>query len=96
MFYVYILESLQSGRFYIGYSHDPIRRLEDHNSGKVISTRNFRPWVKVYSEVFQTETEAIHREIQIKKMKSRHYVSQLIQKEKSSGISQARPDPNQI
>ena len=42
-------------RFYIGYSEAPDRRLTQHNSGKVKSTRNFRPWKKIYQEEFETE-----------------------------------------
>ena len=78
MYFVYILESLKTGRFYIGYSEDPERRLHDHNIGKVKSTRLFRPWRKAYQETFATEREAMHRERSIKAMKSRAYILKLI------------------
>jgi putative endonuclease len=78
MFYVYILKSLKSGRYYIGYSEHPDRRLSEHNSGKVFSTRNHRPWIKVYFETFSTELEAIKREREIKSRKSRTYLENLI------------------
>ncbi len=80
MFYVYILKSETSGRYYIGYSEDPDRRLAEHNSGKVKSTRNFRPWVKIYTEAFPDEVSAIRREREIKSMKSRKYIESLLQK----------------
>jgi putative endonuclease len=73
---VYILESLKTGRFYIGYSEDPERRLYDHNVGKVKSTRLYRPWRKVHQESFSTKLQA--RERSIKAMKSRSYVFKLI------------------
>ena len=66
MFKVYILESEKSGRFYIGYSEDADRRLVDHNSRKVKSTRPYRPWMKVYEESCATEADAISRERHIK------------------------------
>jgi putative endonuclease len=78
MFFVYILESEKNGRFYVGYSEDPQRRLADHNVGKVISTRNHRPWIKAYEETFNTETEAIRREREIKSKKSRTFLLKLI------------------
>jgi putative endonuclease len=81
---VYILQAESSGRFYIGYSESPERRLSEHNAGKVKSTRNFRPWVKVYAEGFQAQIEAIRREKEIKAMKSRLYIQKL--------IGRARPD----
>jgi len=84
MFWMYVLQSEKNGRFYIGYSELPDRRLIEHNSGKVPSTRNFRPWKKVYSESFMTEIEAIQREKQVKAMKSRKYILTL--------IGQTRPD----
>ena len=78
MFYVYILQSLTVDRFYIGYSEDPDRRLIEHNSGKVKSTRNFRPWKKVHQEELETELLAIRRERYIKSMKSKKFIQQLV------------------
>ena len=78
MFYVYILQSLMVDRFYIGYSERPERRLIDHNSGKVKSTRNFRPWIKIYQEEFETELQAIRRERYIKSMKSKKFIRELV------------------
>ena len=66
MYYVYILESEVNGRFYIGYSEQTDRRLLEHNSGKVKSTRPYRPWKKVYIEEFPTEIEAMSREKDLK------------------------------
>jgi putative endonuclease len=78
MFYVYILQSQGADRSYIGYSEAPDRRLSVHNSGKVKSTRNFRPWKKVYQEEFETELLAIRRERYIKSMKSKKFIQQLV------------------
>jgi putative endonuclease len=59
MFYVYILKSLKTDRFYVGYSQNPETRLTEHNSGKVASTRNQKPWIKLYQETFDSEILAI-------------------------------------
>ena len=78
MFYVYVLRSEPTGRYYIGYSQFPDQRLAEHNSGKVKSTRNFRPWKKIYTETFPSEVLAIRREREIKSKKSRIYIEALI------------------
>ncbi|MGE0586975.1 MAG: GIY-YIG nuclease family protein [Cyclobacteriaceae bacterium] len=78
MFYVYVLESEVNGRFYIGYSEQPDRRLAEHNSGKVKSTKPYRPWKKIYAEQFNSESEAMRRERELKAKKSRSYISRLI------------------
>ena len=86
MYYVYILSSFSRKRYYIGYSEFPDKRLTEHNSGKVKSTRLYRPWVKVYVEKCDTELLAIRREREIKSKKSRAYIEWLI------GNVETRPD----
>ncbi len=43
MWYVYILRSIRDNALYIGSTNDIGRRLDEHNSGKVESTRNRKP-----------------------------------------------------
>jgi putative endonuclease len=42
------------------------QRLRDHNSGKTRSLRHRRPLALVYTEVFETRSEAIAREYYFK------------------------------
>jgi putative endonuclease len=58
MYYVYVLESIKDGKWYIGHSEDPERRLEEHNSGRTISTKHRRPFKLLYKEPFRTRSEA--------------------------------------
>ena len=81
---MYILKSISTARYYVGYSEFPDLRLREHNSGKVKSTRLLRPWIKVYLEMYDTELLAIRREGEIKAKKSRVYIDWL--------IGQTRPD----
>jgi putative endonuclease len=74
----------KTGRYYIGYTSDITCRLDKHNAGSTISTRSGRPWELVYSEEFREKTQAILREKEIKKKKSRVYIEKLIS---SCGIS---------
>jgi len=43
MFFTYVLKSLSTGRHYYGSTSDIEKRLKYHNSGKVRSTKAFRP-----------------------------------------------------
>jgi putative endonuclease len=74
MFYVYVLHSVSTKRFYIGSTQDITNRLSEHNSGEVKATRSYRPWAIVYSESFNTRNEAIRREYQIKRWKNPSYM----------------------
>ncbi len=65
-YYIYILYSKKSERFYTGASSDINARLERHNAGSTKSTKGGRPWEIVYSEEFNTNTEALNRERYIK------------------------------
>lgn len=69
MFYVYILNSLISKKHYIGSTDDLERRLFEHNSGKVKSTKAYKPWEMIYTESFSNRNEAFKREKQIKSYK---------------------------
>jgi putative endonuclease len=78
MYYVYILKSKKTGRYYTGYTTELETRLERHNSGHTKSTKAYRPWELVYSEEYSTRSEAMHREYSIKSRKSRKYIEYLI------------------
>jgi putative endonuclease len=80
LYFVYILYSTRIDRYYTGYCEDISRRLEKHNFRSTNSTKSGIPWKLVYTEQYETKTEAIIRENQIKKMKSRKFIEDLIQK----------------
>ena len=45
MYYVYILQSINNpDRFYIGFTNDLKKRIQQHNSGENIHTNKFKPW----------------------------------------------------
>ena len=69
MFTVYILESIDQHRYYIGHAKNIEVRLTRHNHGYVRSTKLFRPWKIVHTEAFATKAEAYRRELQIKSYK---------------------------
>ena len=63
MYIVYVLESLRTGRNYYGHTNDLPKRLKDHNSGKVRSTKAYKPWKVIYTEEYTTMLEAYQREL---------------------------------
>jgi putative endonuclease len=70
MWEVYILKSINFGKYYVGYSQNAFFRLiEYHNKGKCKSTKHFMPYKIMRIEKFNNKTEALKRERQIKKMK---------------------------
>ena len=69
MFFTYIINSVQTKRYYIGYSADLVKRLSQHNTGQNISTKKGIPWILIHSEEFETSADAWKRERQIKKYK---------------------------
>ena len=78
MYHTYIIQSQKNGRFYIGSCLDIEIRIERHNAGATPSTKFGRPWKLVYSESYETNSEALKREREIKLKKSRKYIEYLI------------------
>jgi len=78
MYYAYILKSNADESYYTGHCQDIHERLKRHNDGHSKSTKARRPWQLVYYEEYKTRSEAVKREQEIKKQKSRLYIEQLI------------------
>ncbi len=78
MHFVYILESLRTGRFYIGQTDNLLRRFDQHRSGYNKSTRGRGPWWMPYYETYATRVEATGREAQLKRLKSARAIHALI------------------
>ena len=77
-FYVYILYSRHLGNYYIGSTSDVENRLKKHLSNHKGYTSKAKDWIVVYKEEFQTKSEALFREREIKKWKSSKKIASLI------------------
>jgi len=66
MYYVYILKSEKDGRLYIGSTADLKRRIQEHNSGKVVSTKNRMPLKILIYEAYITKAIGQKREKYLK------------------------------
>ena len=77
-FTVYIIYSSGLDKYYVGQTENLEDRLFRHNNSGSKSTKSARDWVLSHVEVFETRIEAVKREQQIKKKKSRKYVESII------------------
>ena len=62
MFYTYVLYSLKDSKLYIGYTQNLKLRIEQHNNGNVLSTKNRLPLKLIYFEACINQTDALKRE----------------------------------
>ena len=79
MYSVYALKSLKDDKYYFGQTEDVIKRLNEHNQGKVKSTRHRRPFVLVGYKTYKTRNEARWVEYNIKRHsdKKRKFIAYL-------------------
>ena len=79
MFTVYVIYSPTYDKIYIGFTSDPKNRLLSHNELATKGhTVKYRPWVIAYTEEYQTKTEAIKRENQLKSASGRRFIWKII------------------
>jgi putative endonuclease len=92
MFWVYVLQSEVTSRFYTGSCEDLDLRLHQHNSALNPSTKHGVPWRLIHSESFSTRPEAVRRERFLKTGKGREELCQLVESQRrSSGRRGDRP-----
>jgi putative endonuclease len=66
MFWMYILKSKSDQKLYIGSTSNLVKRLTEHNAGKVTSTKSRIPFQIVYCEGYKSAIEARKREHNLK------------------------------
>lgn len=69
--YVYVLLSKKDNDFYIGYTQDLRRRLQQHNAKRNFSTKGRAPLKLVYAEACLTREDAQRREDYLKTAQGR-------------------------
>ncbi|MCJ7740354.1 GIY-YIG nuclease family protein [Candidatus Microgenomates bacterium] len=80
MWYVYFLKSQKKKNWiYVGSTNNHERRLAEHNSGLVKSTKPYRPFIIIYKESFSSEGEARKREDYFKYWKGRIEKKKIVQ-----------------
>ncbi|MBN2455043.1 MAG: GIY-YIG nuclease family protein [Sedimentisphaerales bacterium] len=88
MYYVYILQSLKTGKLYIGHTDNLIRRLKEHNTGcgGKFSRQN-GPWKLLYSESHADRPSAVKRERYLKSTRGSQ------EKKKLAGVFEVKYKP---
>src|SRR5690606_10460183 len=74
MHYVYIIESLSTGKWYYGSTRDLDERLMYHNNGWNRSTKGRGPWKYIFAREFQNGEEARVFEFHLKKLRRKAYI----------------------
>jgi putative endonuclease len=77
MFYVYILQSQKTKRYYTGSTEYLAERVREHNAGQSKSTRGGVPWIIVYSKEYETRAKAVRAEMEIKARGARRFLDGL-------------------
>jgi putative endonuclease len=62
MYYVYVLRSQVDRKMYVGYTANLRNRLQEHQNGKVLSTRPRRPFELIFYEAYKSMEDAKRRE----------------------------------
>ena len=66
MYYTYVMQSQRDNQFYTGYTADLKLRFEDHNKGRVKSTKDRVPLKLIYYEACINRDDATKREKYLK------------------------------
>jgi len=73
-YYIYVLRSKKDNNNYVGYTENLKNRLEEHNSGKVQSTRNRTPLELIYFEGCLNQQDATRQEKYLKTSWGKRYI----------------------
>lgn len=73
-FYTYILKSDKDNNLYVGYTKNLLKRIDEHNSGKVESTKKRTPLKLIYWEGCLNQQDAIRREKYLKTAWGKRYI----------------------
>lgn len=85
MFYVYVLKSLKTGRYYKGQTYNLLNRISRHNKGLEKFTSKELPWELVFHTSADTRSEAMQLEKKLKNLKSRQRLETWIENEIFNG-----------
>lgn len=75
MHYTYVLLSLKDKKLYTGYTINLVKRVKDHNRGKVTATKFRQPLKLIYYECCLYEEDARAREKYLKSGMGKRYIN---------------------
>jgi len=78
-YYVYILKMFNRNQLYVGYTSDLKRRLNEHRSGTVHSTRSDKEKPElIFYEGYRSKKDAVRRERYFKSSKGKQVIRQML------------------
>ncbi|HUX07527.1 MAG TPA: GIY-YIG nuclease family protein [Acidobacteriota bacterium] len=77
MWFIYVIESVNAGRRYVGITTNIEKRIASHNRGKTPSTKAYLPWNLIYQEQAKDKSEAAERERFLKSGKGRDFLKSI-------------------
>jgi putative endonuclease len=81
MYFVYLIESLKDGRYYIGQTNNLEERLKYHNNNRCKYTKMKGPWILKGYRSFSTRAEAMKEERRLKQFKNRYAIEEYFKTE---------------
>ena len=75
--FLYVLESINYEKIYVGSTNDLERRLKEHNLGYCNFTKKYKPWKLLYKENFKNLLDARKREKYLKSGSGRELIKKL-------------------
>ena len=75
MHYVYVLKSDKDKKNYVGYAKNLKLRFEEHQKGRVASTKERRPLKLIYYEACLNQQDATHREKYLKTYHGKMFIA---------------------
>ncbi len=94
-FCVYVLYSLKDFQFYIGFSTNFERRMQEHANGETKSTAPRRPFIPLFCEYYYSKADATRRELYFKTSAGRRTLKLMLQ-ESLNFIQATRAAPGSV
>ena len=78
MFYVYIIQSVNSGKLYTGYTSNLKRRFAEHKSSEVHTTARMGELKLIFYEAYVNKADARRREVYLKTTKGKRAIKLML------------------
>jgi len=85
-YYTYILQSVSSGKLYIGQTNNLSRRIALHNSNQVLSTKHKGPWELIFYKEFAERSETVRLETMLKRWKNKERIFSWVSKQAEKSV----------
>lgn len=78
MYYTYVLQSVKDKKFYTGFTKNLKLRFDEHQKGRVESTKDRRPLKLIYYEACMSQPDTTHREKYLKTYHGKAFIRKRI------------------